>query len=808
MYNLTEKPSISKSFLYQLTKPISLINESISFICIIEGGADLSNPSCQYRMNAGDILLLTKEETFLLIPKENALVLSVHFDYIFFRKSFARDFPNLHCNSMEESGKNYQKLLSSLAELALAHISDPEKNRFLIRHQIYSLFHFLKAEFVTDTSAQENMGRQEQKLQQFIHFMQENCTEALTLQDTADYMDYTPQYLSSFIKKNLNCTFNTYLNEVRLNGAVLYLKYRTDSPAKIAVNSGFSNYNSFLKLFQMKYLVTPEEYRIDFRKRIHNDLTKLDRIREPSIIREKLLNLVHFVADEPEVIETPIEESYTFDASKTEPYEKNWDRIVNLGHALNFEKPRFRHHVMQVQEQFHFTHGRFGGILQLVDTFYNDDYPADKKKCSFNFSRAFQTIDFLLENNLKPHIDFGGKPFDIYLTNPANVYKSHADYLSYLEMTLKSFLCACINRYGFDEVSTWNFEYWMHYNNFMTEIDSSAEFCKWFLFFYQTIKNLLPTAKVGGPGFNLFLPIEILKDALGTLQKKNVIPDFISVLFYPYAMPEDHGHETEFHIQLTQNPDLLYEKLDIVYGILDQLDITEPELYVTEYSTFVSPMNFINDSIYQGTFILKQTLDNLGHVPVLSYWLATDYSMQYPDSAELLFGGNGLLTKDGIRKPGYHAYNFLTRLGSRLIGRGEYYIITRSPQNEIQIILYNYTHFSKGYCENPKRYALMKNPDSAFQDTPPLQLDITLTNIAPGRYRVSQYSLNTEHGSILNEWIKLDYTRHIGSTETEHLKSISIPDLMISKENVTDSIRISKKLGRNEIIMLILHYML
>ncbi len=808
MYNLTEKPTISKSFLYQLTKPFSQVNESISFICIIEGVADISEPFRQYRMSAGDILFLVEEETYLLIPKEKALVLSVHFDHIFFRKSFAGDLPNLHCNSMEEKGKKYQKLLSALADLALAQISDTEKNRFLIQRQIYSLFHFLKAEFVTDTSAQANVSKQEQKLQQFVRFMQENCTEALTLQDAADYMDYTPQYLSSFIKKNLNCTFNTYLSESRLSEAVLCLKYRADSPGKIAVNCGFSNYNSFLKLFQRKYLVTPEEYRIDFLKRIHKDMAKPDYIKEPSIIREKLLNLVHFVADEPEVIETPIEESYTFDASKTLSYEKNWDKIINLGHALSFEKPRFRYHVAQVQEQFHFTHGRFGGILQLVDTFYDEDCPADKKKWAFNFSRAFQVIDFLLEYNLKPHIDFGGKPFDIYLTNPANVYKSHADYLEYLELTLENFLCACINRYGFDEVSTWNFEYWMHYNNFLTEIDSPEEFCKWFGFFYRTIKNLLPAAKVGGPGFNLFLPIEILKDALGALLKKNIIPDFISVLFYPYAMPEDHGHETEFHIKLTPNPDLLHEKLNITYKMLDQLNIEKPELYVTEYSTFVSPMNFINDSIYQGTFILKQTLDNLGHVPVLSYWLATDYSMQYPDSAELLFGGNGLLTKDGIRKPGYHAYNFLTRLDNQLIGKGEHYVITRSPKNEIQIILYNYTHFSKGYCENPKRYALMKNPDSAFQDTPPLQLDITLTNIAPGRYQISQYSLNREHGSILNEWIKLDYTRHIGPTETEHLKSISIPELMISKENVTDSIHISKKLGRNEMIMLTLHYML
>lgn len=678
MYNLTEKVSLSRFFLYQLTKPFSFFNEAISFICLIEGNVAISTPSREYQMHTGDIFLMKREENFLFIPNEPSLFLSVHFDYLFFREDFADDFPFLHCNSMRETDKNYPKLLSSLAELAFTHISDTNKNRFLIRHQIYSLFHLLKAEYVTYPAGHTEESKQEQKIRQFIQFMKEHCTESPSLQDTADYLGYTPQYLSSFIKKNLHCTYNAYLNDARLEKALLLIKYRDISPLKVAVNCGFTNYSRFEKSFREKYRVTPEEYRMDFQKRLHCNREKLDTIREPSIIKDKLLNLVHFVEEEPEVIVTPEKEHHTFDASHTQPIEKNWDKIINLGHALNFEKPKFRQHVIQLQNQFHFTYGRFGGILQLVGIFYGESDSDNQEQLSFNFSRAFQPIDFLLENGIKPHFDFGGKPFDIYLMNDPETDQSLRHYLNYLELILKDFLCACINRYGFDEVSTWNFEYWMHYNSFLTKIDSTEEFFRHFSFFYATIKELLPEAKVGAPGFNLFLSIDILQSTLEILQKNQMIPDFISVLFYPYAKPDDHGHETELHIKLSQDPNLLYKKIDEVYALFDQMHIPDTQLYVTEYSTFVSPMNFINDSIYQGTFLLKQTLDNLGHVPVLAYWLATDYSMSYPDSAELLFGGNGLLTKDGIEKPGFHAYRSLSNLGMQLIGKGEHFIITRS----------------------------------------------------------------------------------------------------------------------------------
>lgn len=823
MYNLTKKEHFSFFYLYQITEPLSLIDESVCFLCVLEGTVSVSASSRETLLLKGDLLLLAEEGPLLLAPQGDALLLSVHFDPLFFRQSFGADLSRLSCNSAAESSSKgrsvsvpaghgdespkarYTRLRASLAKLCLCCLKDDKENRFLIQSQICSVFHLLSQEFLLPADAPKS--RPQQKLSRLLHYLQQHSADCPTLQEAAAYMGYTPPYLSNFIKKHLGCTYRAALSQARLSQALLLIKHRSMSSAKIAACCGFSTPQSFDKLFTETYHQSPDQYRSAFRRRMNENSRKRCCIQEPSLIRKRLARLAEQSPNEPALIQPPICERCCLPVNAPTPYEKNWNQIINLGHALSFENPQFRQHVMQIQQKFHFTHGRFGGILQLIEIFYDDTAADNRPRRVFNFSRAFQLIDFLLELNLKPHMDFGGKPFDIYLTSVVKSYQSQEDYLEHLALTLESFLCSCINHYGYDEVSGWSFEYWMYYNNTMSELDSPTEYCRQFSFFYHTIKNLLPSAKVGGPGFNLFLSLDIFQDILKELKGAGLTPDYLSVLFYPYVPPADYGKTEVVTIRISQNPNLLFEKIEQALEQIRQVYGQGPALYVTEYGSFMSPMNFSNDSLYQGSFILKQTLQNLDHAPVLAYWLATDYSMQYPDSAELLFGGNGLLTKDGICKPGYYAFDFLTRLGEQLIGLGEHYIVTCSTQHEIQIILFYYTHFFREYCENPTHSPLLKNPDDAFADVPPLQITLTLSHMEPGYYRIGQYALNQEHGSIFNAWRKLDYARHMLPSEIEHLKNSCAPKLTISRAYAAHSIEISRTLQRNEVIMLTLHYM-
>ena len=809
MYISAKDPEISSSCLLQLTENIDLQNRDISFFLDLDGNVSLHVQSRQYDMNPGDLIFCREETILRMEPAGSALVLAIQFNYIFFSENFGRDLPLLFCNSVEEPKEDYSELSSALAELVLAQISNTEENRFLIQHKTYSLFHLLKSNFIRRSPNPSSAGRQEQKIEQLRLFIENHCTEPLTLQEAADHMHYTPQYLSQFIRKNLGLTFNAWLNRERLSKSQIYLKHSSFAPFQVAAFCGFSNYSHYSRLFEETFHQTPELYREEFQKNFPENNFPSEVLCDSSTVRDILLNRIKPTDTLPRTIVPVIREEHCIDVEEQTPCQKNWNQLINLGDAKNFEKPRFRDHITQIQNAFHFQYGRFGNILQLVDIYYNEENPSDPSKRIYDFSRAFEAIDYMLELEMKPHLDFGGKPFEIYQPGNTHLTANISDILEYQESLFRPFLLACINRYGFDIVSSWHFEYWMYYSNNMNQIETPELYSFYFAKFYHTIKDVLPDAQVGAPGFNLFLPIETMTDTLRALQRRDITPDFVSLLFYPYEKPQNYNHldEEEMEIIISDDPDLLHKKIQMVKVELSCLYPDPPEICLTEFSTVLTPVNYVNDSIYQGCFILKQFLDNRNCVPIMSYWLATDYSMQYPDSAELLFGGNGLLTKDGIRKTGFHAFSFLTKLGSQLISQGKNYIATCSPHGEIQIILYHYTHFSKRYCQDPLHYANMKHPDTAFEDEPSLSISLNLKNVMPGDYKITEYTLDEEHGSILNIWLKMNYSRHIGPSEIETLKSLSIPDMQISHAEITDTFHIVRTLRKNEAILLILHYM-
>ena len=62
-------------------------------------------------------------------------------------------------------------------------------------------------------------------------------------------------------------------------------------------------------------------------------------------------------------------------------------------------------------------------------------------------------------------------------------------------------------------------------------------------------------------------------------------------------------------------------------------------------------------------------------------------------------GKRGIFTYDFIKKPSYYVYEMLAKMGSYFIKKGENYLITKSEDGGIQILLYNYLHLSEAYCQ-------------------------------------------------------------------------------------------------------------
>jgi AraC-like DNA-binding protein len=82
------------------------------------------------------------------------------------------------------------------------------------------------------------------------------------LKDVAQLEGLSLSYLSFFVKKNLNMTFQEYVGSLRFNHAKkLLLLSENKSMFNISIESGFSDPRYLTKAFKAQTGMTPDEYR-------------------------------------------------------------------------------------------------------------------------------------------------------------------------------------------------------------------------------------------------------------------------------------------------------------------------------------------------------------------------------------------------------------------------------------------------------------------------------------------------------------------------------------------------------------------
>ncbi|MBT2293213.1 response regulator [Paenibacillus albidus] len=85
--------------------------------------------------------------------------------------------------------------------------------------------------------------------------------EDISLQSVANQINVNPSYLSRIFKQEKGENFISYLTQVRIDKAKVYLKGGKLKVYEIADKVGYHNYTYFSKIFKKNVGVTPEEYR-------------------------------------------------------------------------------------------------------------------------------------------------------------------------------------------------------------------------------------------------------------------------------------------------------------------------------------------------------------------------------------------------------------------------------------------------------------------------------------------------------------------------------------------------------------------
>ncbi|TWE08511.1 xylan 1,4-beta-xylosidase [Neobacillus bataviensis] len=801
-------------------------HRDIELIYMIKGQLQVKITNNIYHLNTSDFILVNSNEFHSFQSQKDNLFVVFHFNYLELSSLLGQKNLLFSCNSNEQShflDSEFRKVIEELLSVYMQQRNDSEVESLEKTFKLISLLklHYLKSTNLLEPQSYSTSKGQNERLIEIMEYIQSNYREPLTLEEVAGLHFISVPYLSKFFKKQTGKTFSQYINEIRLAHAVNEL-VNTDKPiTRIALDNGFPNLAAFNRVFNESYQLKPVEYRkqmSDTTEKEENNTEEVSNHDSDEAFTALQQYLQSSVEQKAETLppSTGAVETETIKIGKLDAFTKYWNKLLNIGYAKDILNSDMQEQITFLQGEIGFTYARFWGL-------FGDDMLVEDRsgrKITYNFSNTNKLLDFLVKNKLKPFIEIGPKPKIIQKAVGETIVEQTISERSLEEWTnlYRAFLMQCIQRYGIDEVETWYFEMWKPHmdvsrgqdeKNFIDEINNNSEidpkhfkeYFKIFSEFKKHTKELIPSAKVGGCGISMGLEGERLDSILNYWRKEEIHPDFLSLSLYPIEKNRDKNRVPIKNLN-SNNPQYVLDKLTEVRKALKKAGFEGLELNVTEWNISISNRNYLNDSCFKASYIVKNIIENLNQnqVNMIGYWLFSDIFSDFWDSKTLLHGGTGLMTKSGIKKPSYHAYMLLKQLGEILVAKGVHYIVTKRTGHRYQVICFNYKHFNYSYYLHPEGSMGIHEQYEIFENNETLNLSLEIQGLANGKYRVKELKLNRDHGSVLDEWLKFGAVDDMKPDEIDYLKQICVPDMKVEHHVVeNESIVLKGELQPHEV---------
>ena len=125
---------------------------------------------------------------------------------------------------------------------------------------LYLLLTRLPVRQVTEQEAAER-ERRSARLMRLVAFVQENFAHKIRLSDFARQERRSLSYLSHFAREMLGHSFQEYVATVRFHHACHLMATTNKGMLAVCMESGFSDYRYFSRMFQTHFGMTPEAYR-------------------------------------------------------------------------------------------------------------------------------------------------------------------------------------------------------------------------------------------------------------------------------------------------------------------------------------------------------------------------------------------------------------------------------------------------------------------------------------------------------------------------------------------------------------------
>jgi len=226
-----------------------------------------------YEMNPGDIIVINNIEPHYLEVYDKEMVQTV---LVFNPALVYSDLSNImdynYLQPFLERGSDFNNKLTSdqpfttdIREQLIAIENEYQQKQkgyqLMIKARLLMVLTYLTRYFRDPEKSNKPNKQNLIRVEKAMAYIYKHYQDNMTLKDVAGMLYISPQYFCTIFKEATGCTFNDYVNKIRINQSMLLLKESDKKITHIAIECGFNNTTNFNNTFKRFTGKTPSRFR-------------------------------------------------------------------------------------------------------------------------------------------------------------------------------------------------------------------------------------------------------------------------------------------------------------------------------------------------------------------------------------------------------------------------------------------------------------------------------------------------------------------------------------------------------------------
>jgi xylan 1,4-beta-xylosidase len=292
-----------------------------------------------------------------------------------------------------------------------------------------------------------------------------------------------------------------------------------------------------------------------------------------------------------------------------------------------------------------------------------------------SFLYVDMVFDAMLERGVKPFVELSFMPAALASgKKTAFFYRGNVtppEPMSQWGDLIRAFATHCVDRYGIDEVCTWNFEVWNEPNLAFFWSGTKAEYFELYRQSAVALKGVHQRLRVGGPAT---AQAGWVADLLEFCSAQGVAIDFVSSHVYPDDPQKSvFGKDVQYTFE-----EVIPKALAMLKGQIKASKFPDLPLYLSEWSS------------QNPAFIAHTIKSCIGLADIMSYWTFDSIFEELGIPRTFLNKNFGLVGMRGVPRPSFNTFRLLHKLGDTLLDSGEGPILaTKHNDGTVSLLVWN-----------------------------------------------------------------------------------------------------------------------